>query len=100
MDTLLCCTWGAEGATAVYRDKSGVDQWARVKGWKPELANTPVVDTVGAGDTFIASMIFAVSHHTHWGLQPQIDFANELAGRKVYQDGFGSLVKSYLKSLM
>jgi len=36
-------------------------------------------------------MLFAVNEHADWGLQRRLEFANELAGRKVGQEGFGGL---------
>ncbi|KAH9868178.1 hypothetical protein J1614_007250, partial [Plenodomus biglobosus] len=90
---LLCCTWGAAGATAVQRNKAGGHQWADVGVWKPFEGNGSdvVVDTIGAGDSFIAGMLFAVNNHDEWSLQCKLEFANRLAGRKVLQEGFANL---------
>jgi ketohexokinase len=52
-----------------------------------------VVDTIGAGDTFIAGFLYALSCKEPWTLQQKLEFANELAGRKVLQTGFGGLVE-------
>lgn len=52
--------------------------------------------TVGAGDTFIAGMLFGLTCHSEWDLHQKLQFANELAGRKVTQEGLrglGSLMK-------
>jgi len=87
---LLCCTWGSGGATAV--EKGDEEVWADVEAWQADGEDgTKVVDTIGAGDTFIAGMLFAVNEHEEWGLQRKLEFANELAGRKVGQEGFGGL---------
>ena len=42
--------------------------------------------TVGAGDAFIAGIL-----HEDWDLPRKASFANELAGRKVVQEGFSGL---------
>ena len=48
--------------------------------------------TVGAGDTFIAGMLFGLTCHADdWPLDRKLEFANELAGRKVVQEGFAGL---------
>lgn len=87
---ILCCTWGSGGAMAV---KKGTDEpWADAKAWQPQKDESiEVVDTIGAGDTFIAGMLFALNNHDEWALQRKLEFANELAGRKVLQEGFVNL---------
>ena len=52
-----------------------------------------VTDTIGAGDTFIAGFTFALNFHESWTLQRKLQFANEIAGRKVLQDGFRGLAE-------
>lgn len=49
------------------------------------------MDTVGAGDTFVAGMLYALVQQKTWGLDERLAFANELAGRKVYREGFSGL---------
>ncbi|KAF2642962.1 ketohexokinase-like protein [Massarina eburnea CBS 473.64] len=89
---ILCCTWGEGGAVAVQKKHDGKHQWAKVTAWKPDTGSFEVVDTIGAGDTFISGMLFALNHHrTDWTLERTLSFANELAGRKVLQDGFAGL---------
>lgn len=55
--------------------------------------------TVGAGDTFIAGILFGLTcHTTNWTVDRQLEFANELAGRKVVQEGLrglGNLVQHF-----
>lgn len=48
--------------------------------------------TIGAGDTFIAGMLYGLICHGHdWTLSQKMEFANELAGHKVVQEGFAGL---------
>ena len=51
--------------------------------------------TIGAGDTLIAGMLFGLTcHFDDWALDRKLTFANELAGRKVVQEGLHDLGKS------
>ena len=43
---------------------------------------------MGAGDTFIAGMLFGLLCHHDWDTERKIEFAVQLATRKVQQDGF------------
>ncbi|KAK5046887.1 hypothetical protein LTR84_007241 [Exophiala bonariae] len=84
---LLCCTWGDQGA-AVYESATGshLQQPAHV------LPGKSVVDTVGAGDTFIAGILYScLVHADDWTLLQKLTFANQLAGRKVTQEGFANV---------
>ncbi|KAF2731013.1 ketohexokinase [Polyplosphaeria fusca] len=85
---LLCCTWGSMGATAVQKSLNQAHTWASTDAWK---SNQLVVDTIGAGDTFTAGILYGVVYAKDWSLHDTLSFANELAGRKVTQDGFSSL---------
>ncbi|PSN70385.1 ketohexokinase-like protein [Corynespora cassiicola Philippines] len=89
-NALLCCTWGDGGATLVQKASDAPEQWSTVTSWKQTPA-VAVVDTIGAGDTFIAGMLYTLTYHADWTLDMKLQFANELAGRKVIQDGFGGL---------
>ncbi|KAL8809270.1 MAG: hypothetical protein Q9200_003560 [Gallowayella weberi] len=90
--SLLLCTWGESGVTALElpSQKFTACPAFKVEGHK-------VIDTVGAGDTFIAGMLFGLTYHTDdWPLNRKLLFANELAGRKVVQEGLrglGSLIQ-------
>lgn len=47
---------------------------------------------IGAGDTFIAGMLYGLMcHGGDWDLLQKLEFANRLAGCKVAQDGFSGL---------
>ena len=57
--------------------------------------------TVGAGDTFIAGMLYALARHEDdWSLQTKLNFAVTLAGLKVQQEGFDGLGEKSLSSAM
>lgn len=52
--------------------------------WRREL--TPL------SDTFMAGILYSLACHGHdWDLHRKLTFANELAGRKVVQEGFSGL---------
>lgn len=83
---ILFCTWGAQGATCLFKGEilhSSV------------LAQAQVVDTVGAGDTFIAGVIYCMSRgHT---LLTTLKFSCEMASRKVSRSGFDGLADTMFK---
>lgn len=88
--SLLCCTWGSAGAAAI-RPSDGLlhQEPAYIE------AGRRVVDTIGAGDTFVAGVLHMLTSGGHVGvethLQRSLAFANKLAGRKVMQEGFDAL---------
>jgi ketohexokinase len=97
---LLCCTWGAGGAAALELGSgSYVGIPAYVADSRPVVEGRPLgfgvltgSSTIGAGDTFIAGMLYGLMWHGgDWDLSRKVEFANELAGRKVVQDGFSGL---------
>ncbi|KAF7732512.1 hypothetical protein EC973_003258 [Apophysomyces ossiformis] len=83
--SILFCTWGAQGATCVQAVPRGEFMHASA------LPIHQVVDSVGAGDTFIAGIIFCLSRGL--GLLSSLKFSCELASRKVAQSGFDGLAK-------
>ncbi|KAL2009854.1 hypothetical protein VTN00DRAFT_5661 [Thermoascus crustaceus] len=93
--SLLCCTWGEEGASALELPSQTYTHCPAYK--LPPGAK--VVDTIGAGDTFVAGMLYAITCHgtvdsaqeEAWPVDRAVSFATELAGRKVAQEGFGGL---------
>lgn len=64
------------------------DVWESVGAWKPSGGMGTVVDSIGAGDTFIAGMLFGLAWRGGWSLGEKLAVANELAGRKVFREGF------------
>lgn len=48
--------------------------------------------SIGAGDTFVAGMLFGILCHEHdWDNVRKLQFATELAGLKICQYGFQGL---------
>lgn len=110
-EKLFICTWGVAGARAVSMHKSrmprrgggndGDDQPVPVIEVLESFAfysqeGRPVKDSVGAGDTFIAGVLWGLlcrerEGENGWPMQRVLDFANQLAGRKVLQRGFDRL---------
>ncbi|AEO56213.1 hypothetical protein MYCTH_2116851 [Thermothelomyces thermophilus ATCC 42464] len=51
----------------------------------------PVIDTIGAGDTFIAAMLYGL-HADAWSRETKLSFGVDLATKKVQREGFAGLV--------
>ncbi|KAL1984731.1 hypothetical protein VTN96DRAFT_8764 [Rasamsonia emersonii] len=86
----LCCTWGEEGAAIMDLADRNTPTYESTPAYT--VAHGQVVDTIGAGDTFIAGMLYSLlCHPDDWDLSRKLRFANELAGRKVFQEGFTGL---------
>lgn len=83
----LFCTWGEQGATALLSNGKLIHASA--------LPVHDVVDTVGAGDTFIAGIIFCLSRKLN--TLTALKFACEVASRKVAQKGFDGLAEIMCK---
>ncbi len=77
----LLCTWGDQGAWCLPRDGELIHE--------PAVPVARVIDTVGAGDTFVAGMIHARLHASPW--PAALAAANGLAARKCAQFGFADL---------
>ncbi|CAI7586880.1 unnamed protein product [Penicillium crustosum] len=87
--TLLCCTWGHDGAAAL-EPKTG--KFAHVPAHTEEVG---VTDTVGAGDTFNAGLLYGLIYRSHeWDFRKRLEFANLIAGLKVTQEGFADLQRA------
>ena len=77
----MTCTWGAQGAWAIDHDGAIFHE--------PALVTPVVMDTVGAGDVFNAGLVHALA--TGQPLEQALQYAVQLAGRKVQQQGFQSV---------
>lgn len=80
---ILVCSWGEQGAWA--RDRHGRYYHA------PACPPARIVDTVGAGDTFNAGIISALLDGKL--LPDALEFACQLAGKKIGQTGFSNLIQ-------
>ncbi|EED18143.1 ketohexokinase, putative [Talaromyces stipitatus ATCC 10500] len=83
----LCCTWGKDGASLLTKPDNIYITVPAL-----EVQETKIVDSIGAGDTFLAGMLFGIlCHEDDWDQERKLRFATELAGLKVCQEGFQNL---------
>ncbi|KAF2034533.1 Ribokinase-like protein [Setomelanomma holmii] len=70
-----------------------------VEAWEPDTdEELKVIDAVGAGDTFIAGILFCLTNHPRGNLAQHLEFATHIASKKVYQRGFRGLGTAMLSS--
>ncbi|RSL40227.1 hypothetical protein CEP53_013507 [Fusarium sp. AF-6] len=87
--SLALCTWGADGAACLSRS-AGECSCCPVQG--EAGGDISVVDAVGAGDTFIAGMLYGLlCHPGDWSTGEKLGFAVQLATLKVQREGFAGL---------
>ncbi|KAI2089753.1 hypothetical protein LOZ36_001660 [Ophidiomyces ophidiicola] len=92
---ILCCTWGEGGAVGL-----DVDRMAYIDTPAFRDSQRPVVDTTGAGDTFIAGMLHGLLvHEDQFELAKEMRFASRLAGHKVTREGFDGLGTAAVEQL-
>lgn len=93
------CTWGEGGSAAFVKGEGDKQPWEGVVE-AMRLGDGAVVDTVGAGDTVVAGVLYALitqvqeagtagERKARWS--EVLKFANRLAGMKVQREGFEGL---------
>jgi ketohexokinase len=80
---ILFCTWGAQGSRAYH---SGIIEHA-----KPLTTDVKVVDPVGAGDSFIAGVLFALALQRGNSVSKALRLGITVAEAKVQREGFQGL---------
>ncbi|KAK4163535.1 Ketohexokinase [Cladorrhinum sp. PSN259] len=86
--SIMFCTWGAGGAGMLHLS-SGGSRYIHCP-TNPTGEPISVVDTIGAGDTFIAGALYAL-HIESWDPEAKLAFAVALATKKVQREGFAGL---------
>ncbi|EPE02944.1 pfkb family kinase [Ophiostoma piceae UAMH 11346] len=85
---ILFCTWGGRGASAWHAD-------GLVSVPAPSVPADKIVDAVGAGDTFMAGILYKLSMNKSARgsrmIEEALEFAVALASRKIQLDGFQGL---------
>ena len=80
------CAWGEDGAAAQRRGGDVVTCAA----YPPEV----VIDTLGAGDTFNAAVIYSLCRHGN-DLSKAIDFGCRVAGAKCGMYGYDGIAQLF-----
>lgn len=78
----IICPWGTDGIVAL---DTATNELHEVSASVPES----VVDTLGAGDTFVAACIFAMNKGK--GLRDAVRFGSRVAGAKVAFYGYDQI---------
>ncbi|KAJ5591091.1 pfkB family kinase [Penicillium hetheringtonii] len=85
--SLLLCTWGQDGAGAL---EPATGKFVHIAAYTRE--GFKVIDPIGAGDTFVAGILYAMNcKEAEWDVSQKLSFANRVAGIKVSQEGFSGL---------
>lgn len=83
---LLFCSWGERGAYGLDREP---ERFVHCPAYLPP--GSKVLDSVGAGDTFVAGILYRVISGQEDDLAESLRFAVQLAGTKVAQEGLSGL---------
>lgn len=78
---IIVCPWGTDGVAALDSN----DTLFTAEAYPPDI----VVDSLGAGDTFAAALIFAL--YQNYSVSFAIEFASRLAGIKVGFFGYDQI---------
>ncbi|XP_037940240.1 ketohexokinase-like [Teleopsis dalmanni] len=78
----IICPWGACGVSVL----DTVDKYYHIPATKPDN----IIDTLGAGDTFLAATIYAL-HHMDLTLTDAVIFGNNCAGYKLGHRGYDAI---------
>ncbi|EDW19427.1 ketohexokinase [Drosophila mojavensis] len=76
----IICPWGSTGAACL---DTAVNEFTNVAALKPDR----IVDTLGAGDSFMAGFIYA-TYVMQSSLPDAVGFANRVAGHKITDFGY------------
>ncbi|XEU96595.1 hypothetical protein FSHL1_001880 [Fusarium sambucinum] len=97
--SLAVCTWGEDGAAGLPRS-TGETLRCPCPVQSESGGDISVVDAVGAGDTFIAGMLYGlICHPGDWSTGKKLSFAVHLATLKVQREGFDGLGVDMLGTL-
>lgn len=76
---IIICPWGSTGATFIDTSR----ECHKVDAFKPEK----VVDTLGAGDSFMAGFIYS-TYILRSSVRDAVEFSNRVAGHKIAKFGY------------
>ncbi|XP_030373037.1 ketohexokinase [Scaptodrosophila lebanonensis] len=80
----IICPWGSDGAGCLDSNKNYRDMGA--------YKANKIVDTLGAGDSFMAGFIYATLYRLY-SLSDAVDFANQVASHKITNFGYDHITE-------